>query len=76
MSTVPKTLDLSQFAAKMDLSRERIRQLVGEGRIRPAPKLTPLGRRGNIYTFSTSARKVGKDGVAGRPKKLIDKAKE
>lgn len=70
-----KTLDLSQFAAKLGRSRERVCQLVAEGRIKPAPEMIPLGKRGHIYRFQATAKKVGKDGKPGRPKKSLDKAK-
>lgn len=74
-------MSLTQMAEKLDLSRERVRQLVAEGRIRPAPKLVPFGRpssrskQSHVYIFADNARKVGEDGKSGRPRKPLDKAK-
>ena len=76
------SLSLTQMAAKLDLSRERVRQLVAEGRIRPAPELVPFGRpsrrckQSHVYIFADNARKVGEDGKSGRPKKQLDKGKQ
>lgn len=72
---MPKTL--SEFAASMKppVSRERVRQLVAEGRIKPAPKMIPFGPKNHVYIFADSARKVGKDGKPGRPAKSLDKGK-
>ncbi len=70
---------LSEFAAREKLSRERIRQLVAEGRIKPAPQMIPFGPKSHVYIFADSAKKVGKDGKRGWPKgrsrKTLDKAK-
>lgn len=73
------TLDLTAFAAKLGLTRERIRQLVAEGRISPKPKLVPFGRRGySVYFFASNARRIGADRRKGRSgrKKRLDKANE
>lgn len=64
------------MAAKLELTRERVRQLVSEGRIRPAPRKVPFGPKSHVYIFADGARKVGKDGKPGRPKKQLDKEKQ
>lgn len=63
------------MAAKLDVTRERVRQLVSEGRIRPAPRKIPFGPKNHVYIFADHAKKVGKDGKPGRPKKVLDKEK-
>ncbi len=44
-------LTITQFAAKVRLSRQRIHQLIREGRVSPPPK-----RVGNYFLLPTSAK--------------------
>ena len=69
-----KTLNLSEMASRLGVTRERVRQLVKAGRIRPAPKLIPMSAKNHIYIFAAGARKVGEDGKPGRKPKTLDKA--
>ena len=52
---MPEQLTTSQTARKLELSRERVRQLVQEGRLKAA--VTPLGR---LYD-SASVERLAKE---------------
>jgi hypothetical protein len=50
-------LTMSQFAAKIGKSRQRVHQLMREGRITPAPKLI-----GSYYLVAANARLTSVNG--------------
>lgn len=51
-------LTSTQFAEKHDLSRQRINQLIQEGRISPKPVLTQVlgGPKRGVWLFKASAK--------------------